>query len=59
MTAHVGCTGSTYRPISRVEEPAIVLSRSKQIVGEIILQAACAVTALAFVAAVAGLAFKR
>ena len=49
MGPHVGCTGSAYRFVTPEEEEpdAKPVSRAKQIVFEIILQALCAGTLLA------------
>jgi hypothetical protein len=48
MGAHVGCTGSTYRPVWR-EQSASTTSRCMQIATEIVIQAACMVTILTIV----------
>ena len=60
MGPHVGCTGSAYRYVTPEEEEwrPEPISRRKQIVGEIILQAACAATVLALFGSVFGMLMK-
>lgn len=60
MGPHVGCTGSAYRFVTPEEEeqPAQPVSRTKQIVVEIILQALCAGTVLALFGSVFGMFSK-